>query len=104
MDQALEEGADLGAGRRVARAQEHRHRLATLHMVDVVRRGKHQSTSLIRFAIIWIVRARRMGPATAKKQMVEEERARGRGPYEEEKPTPVSLLSRHGNLKENHNA
>ena len=23
---------------------------------------------------------------------------------EEEKPTPVSLLSRHGNLKENHNA
>ena len=31
------EGADLGAGRRLARAQEHRHRLAALHMVDVDR-------------------------------------------------------------------
>ena len=36
-DQVLEEGADLGAGRRLARAQEHRHRLAALHMVDVDR-------------------------------------------------------------------
>ena len=34
-DQVLEEGADFGAGRRLARAQEDRHRLAALHMIDV---------------------------------------------------------------------
>ena len=34
-DQVLDEGADLGPGRRLARAQEDRHRLATFHMVDV---------------------------------------------------------------------
>ena len=35
--QVLEEGADLGARRRLARAQENRHRLATLDMVDMDR-------------------------------------------------------------------
>ena len=35
--QVLEEGADLGARRRLARAQENRHRLAALHVVDVDR-------------------------------------------------------------------
>ena len=35
--QMLEEGADLGARRRLAGAQENRHRLAALHMVDVHR-------------------------------------------------------------------
>ena len=34
-NQVLEEGADLGAGRRLAWAQEDRHRLAALHVVDV---------------------------------------------------------------------
>jgi len=34
-DQVLDEGADLGPGRRLARAQENRHRLAAFHMVDV---------------------------------------------------------------------
>ena len=34
-DQVLEEGADLGTRGRLARAQEDRHRLAALHMVDV---------------------------------------------------------------------
>ena len=33
--QVFEEGADLGARRRFARAQENRHRLAALHMVDM---------------------------------------------------------------------
>ena len=35
--QVLEEGADLGARRRLAGAQENRHRLAALHMVDMHR-------------------------------------------------------------------
>ena len=35
--QVLEEDADLGARRRLAGAQENRHRLAALHMVDVHR-------------------------------------------------------------------
>ena len=35
--QVLEEGADLDARRRLAGAQENRHRLAALHMVDVDR-------------------------------------------------------------------
>ena len=35
--QVLEEDADLGARRRLARAQENRHRLAALDMVDVHR-------------------------------------------------------------------
>ena len=35
--QVLEEGADLGARRRLARAQENRHRLAALDMVDMDR-------------------------------------------------------------------
>ena len=34
-DQMLDEGADLGPRRRLARAQEDRHRLAAFHMVDV---------------------------------------------------------------------
>ena len=34
-DQMLEEGADLRPGRRLARAQQDRHRLAAFHMVDV---------------------------------------------------------------------
>ena len=34
-DQVLDEGANLGPRRRLARAQENRHRLAALHMVDV---------------------------------------------------------------------
>ena len=34
-DQVLEEGADLGARRRLSRTQENRHRLAALHMIDV---------------------------------------------------------------------
>ena len=34
-DQMLQQGADLSARRRLARAQENRHRLAALHMIDV---------------------------------------------------------------------
>ena len=34
-DQVLEEGADLGTRGRLARAQEDRHRLAALHVIDV---------------------------------------------------------------------
>ena len=34
-DQVLEEGADLGAGGRLARAQKDRHRLAAFHVIDV---------------------------------------------------------------------
>ena len=34
-DQMLQQGADLGPGRRLARAQENRHRPAAFHMVDV---------------------------------------------------------------------
>ena len=41
--QVLEEGADLGARRRLARAEEHRHRLAALDMIDVT--GRKQRVS-----------------------------------------------------------
>ena len=34
-DQVLDEGADLGPRRRLARARENRHRLAALHVIDV---------------------------------------------------------------------
>ena len=34
-DQVLEKGADLDTGRGLAGAQENRHRLAALHVIDV---------------------------------------------------------------------
>ena len=36
-DQMLEEGADFGARRRLARAQQNRHRLAAVYVIDVDR-------------------------------------------------------------------
>ena len=63
--QVLEEGADLGARRRLARAQEHRHRLAARHMVDVDRQEAAGVCARLTLVPVQPVKVRREGEGEA---------------------------------------